>query len=195
MPRTTSASPPPGRPPFGQVDPWQLGQAGTHPSSTLGACSTLSSQQPFRQVVRWWLGHARTDPSSSLSCKRRAHAPLIARPGMYHHPWWPSHLTPPTRRVGVRPCSDTFSWPSIPPPSWQPLQQWVEPCVSTLFLSLGRPPVPPRATTALGRPPAPRLSRHWPESVRPNERDPLEVLVHPAVAGVVDGTASDCLPT
>ena len=168
-------------------------------SSYAGGLGTLASihpgQQPFRQVIPWRLGDVWTDPSSSLSPKRRGHAPLISRPGLHHQPSWTTHLTRPARRECVLPCSDTLSSRSMPPTSWRPFRQWVEPCVSTLFLSLGRPPVPPRATTALGRPPAPRLGRHWLESVRPNDRDPLEVLVHPAVAGVVDGTASDCLPT
>ena len=186
---------PPGRQPFGQVVPWWLGDVWTDPSSTLSATSTLSGQQPFRQVVPWRLAYVWTDPSSSLSPKRRGHAPLIARPGLHHQPSWTSHLTRPARRECVRPCSDTLYWPSMLPTSWRPFRQWEEPCVSSLFLSLDQRPVPPRATTALGRPPAPRLARHWQEWARPNDRDPLKVLVHPAVARVVDGTASDCLPT
>ena len=68
-------------------------------------------------------------------------------------------------------------------------------CISSLFLSLAPRPASPRATTVLERPFVPRLARPWPEWVHPNDTDPLEVLDHPAVAGVVDGTASDCLPT
>ena len=79
-----------GRQPLGQVVPWWLGHVGTDPSSAL--TSTLSGQQPFGQVVPWRLGHASTDPSSSLSPKRRGHAPLIARPGLYHQPSWTPHL-------------------------------------------------------------------------------------------------------
>ena len=44
--------------------------------------------------------------------------------------------------------------------------------------------------------PARRLSRNWTEWGRPPQpTDPSSVLVHLAVAGVVDGTASDCLST
>ena len=68
-------------------------------------------------------------------------------------------------------------------------------CVSPLFLSLAPRPASPRATTVLEHLLVPRLARPWPEWVHPNDTDPLEVLNHPAVAGVVDGTASDCLPT
>ena len=148
-----------GRQPFPQVVPWRLGHASIDPSSALGATLTLPGQQPFRQVVPWRLGDAGTNPSSSLSPKRRGHAPLIARPRLHHQPSWTTHLTRPARHECVRPCSDTLSLPSMPPTSWRPFRQWVEPCVSSLFLSLDRQPVPPRATTALGLPPVPRLAR------------------------------------
>jgi len=104
-------------------------------------------------------------------------------------------ITPLARRVCVPPCSDTVSWLSMSLSSWPLKRQWGGPCVSLLFLSLDPRPAPPRATTVLGPPLAPRLARHWPQWDRPNDTDPLEVLVHPAPAGVVDSTFSDCLPT
>ena len=201
MPRTKSASPPQRRRRF--VRPLDDNH---FLKSYPGGLGTLASIHPPRwarprrclannQVVPRRLGDAGTNPSSSLSPKRRGHASLLARPGLHHQPSWTTHLTRPARRECVRPCSDTLSLPSMPPTSWRPFRQWEGPCVSSLFLSLGRQPVPPRATTTLGLPPAPRLARHWPEWDPPKDRDPLEVLAHPAVAGVVDGTASDCLPT
>ena len=185
----------PGRHPFGQAEAWRLGDVRIEPSAALGATSTLPGQQPFRQVVAWRLGDVRTDPSSSLSPKRRGHAPLIAWPGLDHQLSWTNHLIHPARRECVPPCFDILSWQPMSSISWRPSRQWERPCVSRLFLTLPRRPLPPRATTALERPPAPRLPRPWPEWVHPNDTDPLEVLDHPAAAGVVDDTASDCLPT
>ena len=175
----------PVRHPFGQADAR---------SAALGATSTFPGQQPFRQVVGWWLD-ARIDPSSSLSPKWGGHVPLIAGSGLDHQTSWTNHLTRPARRECVPPCFDTLSGQPMSSTSWRPSRQWERPCVSHLFLTLLRQPVPPRATTALERPPAPRLPRPWPEWDPPNDTDPLEVLDHPAEAGVVDYTASDCLPT
>ena len=108
----------PGRQPFGQVVPWWLGHAGIDPSSALSATSTLSGQQPFGQVVPWRLGHAGTNPSSSLSCKRRRHAPLIARSGLHHQPSWTRHLL---HAQHVANASDRVPIPFLDLPCRRPL--------------------------------------------------------------------------
>ena len=164
-----------------------------------GAASTSPGQQPSGHVVARGFGHAATDPSPSLRQKRRENAslgPLTSRQKLHHQRCSSPtrHHTPSLSRM--RPTVFRYLFLTA---DFADLLATVAAMGRALrFTPLFMSSRAARATPRHDCPRAPACAPACTARARMgprHETDPLEVLDHPVAAGVVDGTASDCLPT